>query len=255
MDPYLERHWGDVHSRLVLYSCDQLQERLPKGLVARVEERLVVEPEEGDERSIYPDVRVLEHDRSRTTAVASGATFTEPVVIEYSEPATETSIHILEPGSRARLVTVIEFLSRSNKLAGETQEQYRQKQRELKASKVSLVEVDLLRSGKRVFAIPASRIPRKLRTTYQACVRRGWRPGACEIYAIPLREPLPTLRIPLRETDEDIPLDLQALVREVYAKGAYAKTIDYRVPPAPPLDDANAKWCEELLRKLRKSDR
>ena len=34
MDPYLERFWGDVHSRLVTYACDQIQERLPVDLIA-----------------------------------------------------------------------------------------------------------------------------------------------------------------------------------------------------------------------------
>ena len=42
MDPYLERHWGDVHTRLITYSSDQLQTVLPKDLRARVQERVVV---------------------------------------------------------------------------------------------------------------------------------------------------------------------------------------------------------------------
>ncbi len=43
MDPYLERYWRDVHSRLVVYICDSLQESLPPPLRARVEERVFVE--------------------------------------------------------------------------------------------------------------------------------------------------------------------------------------------------------------------
>ena len=32
MDPYLERHWGDVHQALVTYIRDQLQPSLPDDL-------------------------------------------------------------------------------------------------------------------------------------------------------------------------------------------------------------------------------
>ena len=54
--PYLEEHWGDVHHRLITYGCDQLRERLPGGLVARIEERIFVEPSEGEERPLVPDL-------------------------------------------------------------------------------------------------------------------------------------------------------------------------------------------------------
>ena len=47
MDPYLESHWRDVHQRLVLYSCDAIQESLPAQLRARIEERVVLKGEEG----------------------------------------------------------------------------------------------------------------------------------------------------------------------------------------------------------------
>lgn len=43
MDPYLERHWRDVHATLVVLSRGMLQPQLGAGLRARIEERLVVE--------------------------------------------------------------------------------------------------------------------------------------------------------------------------------------------------------------------
>jgi hypothetical protein len=41
MDPYLEApmYWGDVHRRIVTYTCDQIQSRLPADLRARMQER------------------------------------------------------------------------------------------------------------------------------------------------------------------------------------------------------------------------
>ena len=62
MDPYLERHWGDVHTRLITYASDQLQRILPRDLRARVEERVVVAGS-GQVRPIFRDVRMVETRR------------------------------------------------------------------------------------------------------------------------------------------------------------------------------------------------
>lgn len=40
MNPWMESHWGDVHTRLTMYSCDAIQRQLPADLHARVEEYL-----------------------------------------------------------------------------------------------------------------------------------------------------------------------------------------------------------------------
>ena len=73
MDPYLEKHWGDVHTRLITYASDHLQKVLPRDLRARVEERLVVTGI-GRPRPIFPDVRVFETRRKprRPRAARSG---------------------------------------------------------------------------------------------------------------------------------------------------------------------------------------
>src|SRR5205807_491439 len=69
MDPYLESHWGGVHQMLIVYAHDQLQERLPVGLRARLGERVFIEYGNGAERSIYPDLHVVEHHRGAPTSV------------------------------------------------------------------------------------------------------------------------------------------------------------------------------------------
>ena len=92
MDPYLEQHWPDVHARLILYACDQLEDQLPGDLIARVEERVVFEADDGGLRVAYPDVKIAEHHRAGpSAAVSSRARVSEPVIVEYEdEPATET---------------------------------------------------------------------------------------------------------------------------------------------------------------------
>ncbi len=63
MDPYLEQFWGDVHHRLITYLSDAIQKQLPGDLRARVDERVYVEPEDGNGRRIVPDVRIVELGR------------------------------------------------------------------------------------------------------------------------------------------------------------------------------------------------
>ena len=94
MDPYLEQFWRDVHASLVIYARDALQGRLPGDLRARVEERVVVEPFEGQDRDVYPDVRVVERGRGPSAAVAAETevAVAEPLVVRLaSEPMPETS--------------------------------------------------------------------------------------------------------------------------------------------------------------------
>jgi hypothetical protein len=251
MDPYLEQFWRDVHASLIIYARDQLQGYLPGDLRARVEERVVVEPGEGEWRNVYPDVRVIERGRGPSAAVATetDVAVIEPFILHTKdEPATETFIEIIDVGSGKRVVSVIEVVSMANKLPGDSQAKYLQKREELRAGGVSLVEIDLLRQGQRQFGVPYYRIPVTHRTTYQVLVRRGWQPSATEIYAVPLRQRLPIVKVPLRKTDADVPLDLQTLIEQCYRNGGYDADIDYRRDPDPPLLPDDDAWAENLLR-------
>lgn len=251
MDPYLEQFWRDIHARLIIYAADQLQGRLPGDLRARVEERVVVEPGAGEERNVYPDIRVVERGRGPSSAVATAAEVAvlEPVILRLeSEPMTETFIEIIDVGSGRRVVTVIEIVSLANKLPGDGREKYHRKQEELRAGGVSLVEIDLLRAGQRRLGVPYHRVPVSHRTAYQVCVRRGWQADAVEIYPVPLRQRLPIIKVPLRQTDADVPLDLQALIEQGYRNGGYDADLDYRTPPDPPLAADDEQWADALLR-------
>ena len=249
MDPYLEQYWRDVHHGLVTYARDHLQPRLPGGLRARMEERVFVESDEGRRRVLYPDVHVVEYPKPGPAVAVAGSdvAVAEPLLIHLdSEPVTQGYIEIVEVGSGNRVITVIEFLSPSNKIPGEGQELYLRKQEEVTGAGASLVEVDLTRGGRSVLAVPPERIPPSRRTPYQACVRRGWKPAVAEVYSMPLNKRLPAIRIPLRETDADLPLDLQALIDQCYENGRY-DDLNYRAQPVPPLEPPEAAWADELL--------
>jgi hypothetical protein len=255
MDPYLEQYWGDVHNRLITYSCDALQKHLPGDLRARMGERVFVEPTDGLGRNIIPDVRVVERGRpqERIHDTSNGIAVAEPLVVhlEQDEPVRQGFIEIIDIKSGRRVVTVVEILSPSNKLPGPGRELYLKKQDELRAGGVSLVEIDLIRTGTRVLACPFDRIPEGHRTPYAACARRGWKPFEIEYYRIPLRERLPAIRIPLRREDRDVALDLQAVLDRCYEEGRY-DDIDYREEPETLLGPDDARWADALLREQGK---
>ena len=162
----------------------------------------------------------------------------------------EGFINIIDPSADNRLVTVIEFLSPSNKLPGDGKKEYLQKQLELKEAGVSLVEIDLIRVGDWVVQAPLSMVPRSYRTLYRVCVHRGWKGKAFEFYRMRINQRLPIVNIPLREKDEDAKLDVQLLIDQTYRNGAYDR-IDYRKPLDPPLDEKSASWVAQSLKNFK----
>jgi len=160
------------------------------------------------------------------------------------KPISQGYLEIIDVGSGNRVVTVIEFVSPSNKIAGAGRNLSLEKQKEVLAARASLVEIDLPRDGRRELSVPQYRIPLSHGTTYQVCVRRGWKLPDAEVYQARLQKRLPVIRIPLRETDHDVPLDLQALIDQCYRNGR-CDDINYRVPPIPSLDPEDAAWADQ----------
>lgn len=247
MDPYLEMHWRDVHTRLMLYGADAIQDQLPGDLLARVEEGVSIDL--GDDlRGAAPDVQIVEEPTSPSTSEPAESTLAvaDPLVIPVSLPHTDRHITIVDAGSGHCVVTAIEFLSSTNKIPGPDRERYLRKQQDYLDGKVNLVEVDLIRAGIFTLAVPEWGINQQFRSTYQICVRRASRPEEAEVYRAPLRERLPTIRIPLRPKDCDVALDLQDLIDQCYRRGRY-QVIDYQIDPVPQLALPDARWADELL--------
>jgi hypothetical protein len=257
MDPYLEAHWRDVHHGLITYCRDQLQARLPGSLRARMEERVYVESEGEPRRPIGPDVRVIERNPRPVRVVeveeSAGGTglaveVTAPVLLEYElEPVHEGLIRIIDLTSDGRVVTVIEFVSPTNKFPGEGRTQYVRKREDCFRGGVNYVEIDLTRAGDRYGSFLPFHVPSELRETYQAWIRRAARPSRIELYPLSLKSRLPAIAVPLRESDRDIPLELQPLVDLCYRNGGF-DDIDYARPPKPELSLDDATWSDQLLR-------
>lgn len=251
MDPYLEVHWLDVHNSLVHLAKAQLQPQLGAELVARSEERIIVEDPLEMPRVIGPDVRVVESGtRGGPIAPQAGTAVVDGLAFEVeTEPFPQRFIAIHDLTAKGRVVTIIEFLSPSNKYAGDGLEKYKQKQRECREAGVNLVEIDLTRSGRRELLVHRWTGARQHESTYQVSIWRAARPSRCVLHPIRLRDRLPAVQIPLRPDDRDVVLDLQALIGGVYETSGYDRTMDYAQPPEPPLEGDDAVWADEMLKR------
>jgi hypothetical protein len=94
---------------------------------------------------------------------------------------------------------------------------------------------------------------------YLVLVNKAWRrvPGvtAYQVFPIGLREWLPCIPVPLKETEAEVTLDLQFAFNRAYDTGPYRRgAVNYAGDPAePPLGEKDAAWAAELTRPWRES--
>lgn len=250
MDPYLERFWNDVHGKLVTYIADALNDALPPRFRATMQERVIIadidQPLSG---ARYPDVAILEAPiiaRSGPAVRSMRSLVTAPALMAYQgEPLTQYFVEIVDTKFGEKVITAIEVLSPENKRMSEGRQEFLRKQDEYRRARVSRVEIDLLREGRRPFEFPERLLRPEQVKPYYVAVYRGHKPASCELYSIDLREPLPLIAVPLREADADVQLDLQSLIEHVYRTGRFP--IDYDDPCDPPLVGEDAAWARQLL--------
>ena len=251
MDPYLEARWSDVHAKLIAFIGEALQPELPAGLRARSEERVLLEGPGEKRFARKPDVAVVDIGRyeaqlARTGGAVAVATL-EPMVIQFApQPDVERWVQIIDVTSGGRVVTAIEVLSPGNKSSGQLNKSYLQKLDDYARAGVSVVEIDLLRSSRHRLPVDRGDLPARGQVPYLISLRRGPTPGRWEVYPVVLQQPIPRVPVPLRETDADVPLDLQPLMERVYRAGGH-DDIDYSAAAVPELEGADAAWAAELL--------
>ena len=253
-DPWLDGIGGDVHLSLIAYTRDQLQGQLPPELVARSESRVSLDyvPPEQATQSIH-DVMVAERPGAiprlvaPTSTAAGGQATAEPMRVQIAKQQRgERFLQIIDLKTGGRVVTVIEFLGRSNKLSSVGRREYIKKHRELRASETNLVEIDLARGGRPVTLASRSGCLEGTPYLFNMSVLRARQGSTAELYPVALADPLPEIRVPLRSGEADVRLNLQAVFEEVYARGRYELT-DYASPLAPPLDPVTGTWARERI--------
>jgi hypothetical protein len=251
MDPYLENPqvFPGIHGPMAVYLRDQLTPRIRPRYVASVGERVYVEGLES--RPIGPDVWIRQSSRKNgDLARAEVAVLDEPALIEVPDiEVRELYIEILDRESGMRVVTVIELVSPSNKYAGPGRDKYVAKQQEVLQSDSHLVEIDLLRFGPHVLAVPEARVAGRFKYDYLVSVNRAAaRRNQFEVYPRTVRQPLPWIRVPLAGDDPDAQLDIGAALEQAYEAGSYRDRIRYNAPCEPPLDPEDQAWANELIR-------
>jgi hypothetical protein len=242
-----------VHQRFITYLGDALNVLLPAPYVADIGERLyIIQPE----RSIYPDVVILEHPSAKPPVEqeapsAAVAMVSDPpwVITYHSVQMREVFVEILSVADDSRVITVIEVLSPSNKAADSAGRQlYLAEQQELFESQTHLIEVDLRRRGEHTAVVPREQLLGRGQWDYLICLHRGGQGNRCEVWPNTLRQHWPRIRVPLANSDAHVVLDLQAVLDRCYDEGAYARRLDYRREPTPPLQGDDAIWVDQVLR-------
>lgn len=243
MDPYLENpgRWAGVHGLLISAIRVELNRRLGRRFVADADATVyIVTPE--DRRWVYPDVFVVETHQA--VGAGAGARIKAPVQVLMDGPETFSQPHVvIRDSANLDVVTFLEILSPINKAPAGSQARsdFLRKRAEIMASRTHWVEIDLLRAGER---------PAEVRGAgdFYALVKR---PGSkiADVWPAGLRDRLPTIGVPLRDDVDDVPLDLQAMLDQVWTDGRYADLIDYAgSPPPPALNAADAHWAAEQVR-------
>jgi hypothetical protein len=248
MDPYLEARaiWPDVYASLITYMREALQPQLRPKYIARIGERLQLARIGG---SYVPDVLLVKGVREPTpvlTTDKAAVPVDEPQLLDTLDEAYREPFIEIVARETGEVVTLIELLSPANKI-GDGRDQYLQKQTDLLATEVNLVEIDLLGYGKETVLARNATILEPADWRYLINISRAGQRRRLEVYAVPLRDRLPNCRIPLQPPDEDVVLELTAVFNRTYDVGGYDLLIDYNQPPPVPLSDAESAWLANWL--------
>jgi len=259
MNPFLER--PDVsttfHTRMLAAMADRLSAQVRPDYLVHMEadlwihERADVHEDGGSSRRLIgrSDVSV-----SRIGAATRGdfvgweaetAVLTPAmrILIPLVDIERQRYLEVLDRRSR-EIVAVVELLSPVNKKSGPYRVQYLTKRSEILASSAHLVEIDLLRCG---LAMPDLMRPP---STYGVMISRFEERPAADFWPIELRQPLPTIPVPLRAANSYASLELQELLHQAYDRGTYAEEI-YEQEAEPRLDPTDLDWAEQVLSQAK----
>ena len=246
MNPYLEQEdaWSDFHNRFIPAAAEAIGTQVQPAYIVKIDQNVFVQEAEEEDREVLgrPDVFVAE-GAGGVSSTPAGLTLTAPTrarIIPAISPERDPFIEIRDKTDR-KLVTAIELLSPANKEHGSNRAQYLSKRNGYLKSGVHLVEIDLLRGGPRM---PLAPRPSK---DYCVVVSRAEDRPEVDVWSIGLREPLPTIPIPLRPGDNDAHLDLQAVLNRVYDAAGYRHYI-YGFDPDPPLNAEDQKWVTQMIK-------
>ncbi|HEV8061435.1 MAG TPA: DUF4058 family protein, partial [Gemmataceae bacterium] len=246
MDPYLEgARWPGFHHELATEIRRQLTPLLLPRYYADTSTYFLVDTGEEVEiaQNIYPDVGVLEktdRQHSKSPLAIAEAPVQLRLVLPHRRPHSQIEIRDLQ---KNRLVTAIEFLSPTNKRAP-GRKQYLRKRLRILQSRAHLIELDLLRRGRR---LPWSGNPPP--ASYYVYLSRAEKRPEIGIWPLALPDRLPVIPVPLLNDDPAVPLDLQQAVNAVYDSCRYDLLLNYGDGPDVPFASTEMAWVDQMLRE------
>ena len=266
VDPYIEDAalWNDFHLMMLAATARVVRKLLPPGYDARVEEQVSYDiyfadeppdepPAGGPVRTVTPvqrrqpdvavevaDLRVADATTA-APAVATAAPPTSTVQYRVADESRERHIRVTRDAGR-RLVTVLEVLSPTNKGTGFAA--YQDKREQMIRKGVHLVELDLLRIGRRGRELGGSD------ADYVALVTRGdWAPGALtttSLWAWRVRDALPDVPLPLAKEHGEVTLPLGRAYDLAHEDGDYHLALRRDHPAPRGLAGDDAAWAAAL---------
>jgi len=249
MNPWMEAPelWPGVHASLISEIRVQLNAVMPSRYFADVEERVYLcYADDPLIRLIVPDIVVCEPLATQPleNQSALATTITPARKAQLLDPEIRERRIVIQSVDDQSVVTVIEILSPSNKLQGSAgRSSYLAKRREVLASETHFIEIDLLRAGSRTE--PSWGIAR---SDYLVWLSRSQDRFLFDYWPTPLESPLPTIGVPLLAEDPDVPLNLQAILHNVYDHSGYVRRLNYKEPaPPPPIEDSRIEWLMGFL--------
>jgi hypothetical protein len=252
MDPYLEQPslWPDVHAGIIAGMRDQLQRQIVPRYIAQITPYTTYETIEIAplRRAVIPDVGIYERGPADLGGVI--ATVDAPPLRGAAAMRIPTRYGRIEIRTRTdgSLVTAIELLSPANKRPGlEGVDAYEKKRQEFFTSDAHLLEIDLLRAGRRPQIVRPNPLPA---APYFIVLSRAEQRPDLDIWPCALDAPLPNVPVPLRAPDPDAVLALTPLIQQIYRSARYDLQVDYRTDPPPPdLSATESAWLEAQLRE------
>jgi Protein of unknown function (DUF4058) len=126
-------------------------------------------------------------------------------------------------------------------LTAEGRAAYTAKRQQVFGSQTNLVEIDFLRAGPPLPPFVARS------SAYRILISPAARRPHAIAYTFNVRDPIPTIAIPLHPGDLEPTLPLNTLLHELYDRAGYALVIDYSHSPEPPLSVADRAWIRQHL--------
>jgi hypothetical protein len=249
MNPYFEQPglWRGFHTSLIVKMLDALGPAAAPRYLVNVEESLYIEQPPGERGELFA-VADNAISRNEDAPTAGGAaTLAAPTIAPVTARVRLGAITrkhrwlTVRDSHDRRVVAVIELLSPSNKSPGDDRAQYLRQRRRILRSAAHLVEIDLLRGGQRM---PVDDAPP---SDYRVMVSRRPQRPEVQVWPVGVRQPLPTVPIPLRTGEPELALDLKPLIDAVHDGGTYRYQL-YAGVPSPPLSPDDAAWAADIAR-------